>query len=490
MLEDAGLLDEVAGLVEWPVPLIGAIDPGFMDLPAEVMQVSMRVNQRYFALRDGLGRPAPFFAFVANIAAPDGGRAIVAGNERVLRARFSDARHFWDLDRKVSLESRVAALDGIVFHAKLGTQGERVRRLVKLAGVLAPMVGADPVLAERAALLAKADLTTGVVGEFPELQGVMGGYYAAHDGELAAVAAAVRDHYLPKGPGDGLPENAVGVAVALADKLDQIVSFFAVGEKPTGSGDPFALRRAALGVIRIIREHGLRLPLREIIYTIGDDLFETLYREKINSLHDAKEKTDQIRGYSVTDVDIPMPPKMDGMAVAEEVLIFLLERLRVQLRTDGARHDALNSVLERGRDDDIVRVLARTEAVSAFLATEAGVNLLAAYRRAANLLRIEEKKSAEKFDGAIDSALLEEPAERELALAIGRVGAEVAREVGGEKFTAAMASLAALRGPVDAFFEAILVNAERPELRQNRLRLLFHLRAAMNMAADFSRIEG
>ncbi len=471
VVEDAGLLDEVAGLVEWPVPLIGAIDPGFMDLPAEVMQVSMRVNQRYFALRDGLGRAAPFFAFVANIAAPDGGAAIVAGNERVLRARFSDARHFWDLDRKVSLESRVAALDGITFHAKLGTQGERVRRLVKLAGVLAPMVGADPVLAERAALLAKADLTTGVVGEFPELQGVMGGYYAAHDGEVAAVAAAVRDHYLPKGPGDGLPENPVGVAVALADKLDQISGFFRVREKPTGSGDPYALRRAALGALRLIRDHRLRLSLEKII----DSHIEYI--------------SQQLRFPGVAIIRSPRSGRQIN-AETEEVLDFLIDRLRVQLRTEGARHDVLNAVLEARADDDIVLLLARAEAVSGFLATEAGTNLLAAYRRAANLLHIEEKKGAETFDGAIDSALLEEPAERELALAIGLVGAEVAREIGGEKFTAAMASLAALRGPVDAFFEAILVNAERPELRQNRLRLLFHLRAAMNMAADFSRIEG
>ncbi|MCX7375991.1 MAG: glycine--tRNA ligase subunit beta [Alphaproteobacteria bacterium] len=451
VLEDQGLLDEVAGLVEWPVPLIGAIDPAYMDLPDEVMQVSMRVNQRYFALRDALGRAAPFFAFVANIEAGDGGNAIIAGNERVLRARFADARHFWDLDRHATLASRVAALEGITFHAKLGTQGARVKRLVALAGKLAPLVGADVALAERAALLAKADLTTGMVGEFPELQGVMGGYYATHDNEPAAVAAAVRDHYLPKGPGDGLPENPVGVAVALADKLDQIVSFFAVGEKPTGSGDPFALRRAALGIIRILREGNIRLGLRDSA------------------------------GWAAGDANAAAVP---------EVLDFLLDRLRVQLRADGARHDVLNAVLGAGADDDIVRLLARTAAVSEFLATEAGTNLLAASRRAANILRIETKKDGREFDGAIDSTLLEEPAERDLALAIGQVGPNVATAIGDERFTDAMASLAALRGPVDQFFDMILVNAERPELRQNRLRLLFHLRAAMNMAADFSRIEG
>ncbi len=450
VVDDPGLLDEVTGLVEWPVPLIGAIDAAHMDLPAEVMQVSMRVNQRYFALRDAMGHAAPFFAFVANIEAPDGGRAIIAGNERVLRARFADARHFWDLDRRTKLADRVAALDSITFHAKLGTQGERVRRIIALAQHLAPLVGADVGHAARAALLAKADLTSGMVGEFPELQGVMGGYYAAHDGEEPCVALAVREHYLPKGAGDDLPSNPVGVAVALADKLDQIVSFFAVGEKPTGSGDPFALRRAALGVIRIVREGRLRLGLRGIAEVAGQG----------------------------------------NAAAAAEVLDFLLDRLRVQLRAEGARHDVLNAVLGAGQDDDIVRLLARTEAVAAFVGTEAGGNLLAAYRRAANILRIETKKDGREFDGAIDSALLDQVEERDLALAIGRLGPEVVSAIAAERFTDAMAALADLRQPVDAFFDAILVNAERPELRQNRLRLLFHLRAAMNMAADFSRIEG
>ena len=487
VVEDAGLLDEVTGLVEWPVPLIGAIDPGFMDLPAEVMQVSMRVNQRYFALRDGAGRAAPFFAFVANIAAPDGGRAIVAGNERVLRARFSDARHFWDLDRKVTLESRVAALDGVTFHAKLGTQGERVQQVRKLAVLIAKMIGADPDHADRAAELAKADLTTGMVGEFPELQGVMGGYYAAHDGAKHCVAEAVRDHYLPKGPGDGLPENPVGLALAFADKLDQVVAFLGADLGPTGSGDPMGVRRAALGILRIVEEKKLRVSLRTLIAQASQCYFDSetlpeptrsMFGVKLaEAVAAARHQAGSIEGELRADF-------------VQGVMEFLIDRLRVQLRANRARHDVLNAVLGAGQDDDIVRLLTRTQAMSAFLATEAGANLLAAYRRAANLLRIEEKKSAEKFDGAIDRDLLEEPAERDLALAIERVGAEVAREVGGEKFTAAMASLAALRAPVDAFFDAILVNAERPELRQNRLRLLFALRAAMNMAADFSRIEG
>ena len=272
VVPDAGLLDEVAGLVEWPVPLLGRIDAAYMDLPPEVMQVSMRANQRYFALRHPDGTAAPRFGFVANVEPADGGTTVIAGNERVLRARFSDARHFWDLDRRTRLAERIKALEGVTFHAKLGTQAERMHRLVRLAGHIAPMVGADRALAERAALLAKADLTTGMVGEFPELQGVMGGYYARHDGEPAAVADAVRDHYAPKGPADPVPTAPVTIAVALADKIDQLAAFFAVGEVPTGSGDPYALRRAALGIIRIIRENRLRLPLLKLFHEAATDL--------------------------------------------------------------------------------------------------------------------------------------------------------------------------------------------------------------------------
>ena len=268
-VDDPGLLDEVAGLVEWPVPLLGRIDDAYMDLPAEVRQVSMRVNQRYFAFRNADGSAAPYFGFVANIEPKDGGAASIAGNERVLRARFADARHFWDLDRKARLESRVPLLDHVTFHARLGTQGERVRRLERLAEEIAPLVGAGPALARDAARLAKADLVTGMVGEFPELQGVMGRYYALHDGEDRLVADAIRDHYAPKGPTDAVPTAAVSIAVALADKLDQLVGFFAIGERPTGAGDPYALRRAALGIIRIIRENGLRLALLPLIDLAG-----------------------------------------------------------------------------------------------------------------------------------------------------------------------------------------------------------------------------
>ncbi len=453
VVEDAGLLDEVAGLVEWPVVLLGRIDVAYMDLPAEVMQVSMRVNQRYFALRDAAGNAAPYFAFVANIAAIDAGKAIVAGNERVLRARFADARHFWDLDRKQTLDSRVPALDKVIFHAKLGSQGDRVRRLERLAGVIAPMVGADPAVAQRAAWLAKADLVTGMVGEFPELQGVMGRYYALHDGEDAGVADAIRDHYAPKGPADEVPTAPVSVAVALADKIDLLSGFFAIDEKPTGSGDPFALRRAALGIIRIVRERRLRLKLAKVV---ADHQFRSGWRE-----------------------------------VEEEVGDFVLARLEVQLRSEGARHDVLAAVLRfaDGERYDITLLLARTDAVADLLGTEDGKNLLAAYKRAANILRIEEKKDG-PHDGAVNPAFLNAPAEITLTEALDSVEANVARLLADEDFTAAMETLASLRPKLDAFFEHVTVNDPRPDIRRNRLRLLSRVRDAMHLAADFSKIEG
>jgi glycyl-tRNA synthetase beta chain len=451
VVQDQGLLEEVGGLVEWPVPLLGRIDDGFMDLPPEVMQVSMRVNQRYFALRSADGKAAPFFAFAANIEAPDGGAAITAGNERVLRARFSDARHFWDLDRKTKLAERVAALDKVIFQAELGTQGARAQRLVRLARAIAPFIGADEHLSARAALLAKADLTTGMVGEFPELQGVMGGYYAAHDGEDNAVCQAVRDHYAPKGVADTVPSAKVTMVVALADKLDQLAGFFAIGQKPSGSGDPYALRRAALGVIRIIRENGLRLPLRHILVeAVG--AFET-----------------------------------DAPVLAADILAFITERLRVQLRAEGARHDVLAAVFAAGADDDLVRALARTEAIAALLKTEDGANLLAAYRRAANILRIEDKKDG-PHRGAVDASLFLDERERDLYEAL-LVSATADDLLAREDFAGAMGVLAALRAPLDDFFECVTVNAENATLRLNRLNVLYSLRRRIDSVADFSQIE-
>jgi glycyl-tRNA synthetase beta chain len=426
-----------------------------MDLPPEVMQVSMRVNQRYFATRMPDGAAAAYFTFVANVTAPDGGAAIVAGNERVLRARFSDARHFWDLDRRTPLADRVPALQGVVFQAALGSQGARAARIARLAGALAPYLGADAGLASRAGLLAKADLTTGMVGEFPELQGVMGGYYARHDGEDGAVADAVRDHYLPKGPGDAVPSAPVSIAVALADKIDQLAGFFAIGEKPTGSGDPYALRRAALGVIRIVRDNGLRLPLRVVL-------------------------AEAVRLVTAT--------VSAAAEVSDEVLGFVAERLRVQLRGEGARHDVLAAVFAAGADDDLVRLLARSGAVAALLGTEDGVNLLTAYKRAANILRIEERKDG-PHDGPVDAALLVQAPEVELHHALARAGA-ADRFLADERFADAMAVLAGLRGPLDAFFDQVTVNAAELLVRVNRLRLLAAVRRAINRVADFSAIEG
>jgi len=450
VVDDPVLLDEVAGLVEWPVALLGRIDDAFMDLPPEVMQVSMRVNQRYFALRTPDGRAAPWFAFAANIAAPDHGAAIVAGNERVLRARFADARHFWDLDRKTRLAARVLALDGVVFQAELGTQGARVRRLVKLAGFLAPLVGADTSLAERAALLAKADLTTGMVGEFPELQGVMGGYYAAHDGEGADISIAVRDHYAPKGAADSVPVAPVTIALAMADKLDQLAGFFAIGQKPSGSGDPYALRRAALGVVRIIRENALRVPLKACLLQAAGAF------------------------------------PGDAAALATDILAFITERLRVQLRGEGARHDVLAAVFAAGADDDLVLALARSDAIAALLQTADGANLLAAYKRASNILRIEDRKDG-PHEGAVDEALLQDAAEHALHAALG-AAAQVEADLAAEDFTGAMEKLAGLRPPLDAFFETVTVNATDPALRRNRLALLHGVRQNINTVADFSQL--
>jgi glycyl-tRNA synthetase beta chain len=460
VVDDPGLLDEVAGLVEWPVPHLGRIADEHMDLPPEVMQVSMRVNQRYFALRTADGAAAPWFAFVANIQAEDHGAAVIAGNERVLRARFADARHFWDLDRRTRLESRIPELGKVTFQAKLGTQGDRVCRLVHLAELVAPRLGADPTRAARAAYLAKADLVSGMVGEFPELQGVMGRYYALHDGEAPAVADAIRDHYAPRGPTEPAPFAPESVAVALADKLDQLACFFAIGEKPTGSGDPYALRRAALGVIRIIREIGLRLNLRHLLGAAAEQA----------------------------------PGGEAGLAaLVEGLFAFIIERLMVQLRADGARYDILNAVFgakrqQHAQDDDLVALLARTEAVTALLTTPDGVDLLAAYRRAANILRIEDRKDG-PHDGPPDPELLRESAEMELFAALQPMQ-DVTDLLRREEYTAAMAITARLRPPLDAFFENVTVNSPEPDLRRNRLRLLAQVRSIMDQIADFSRIEG
>ncbi len=438
MIPDEGLLNEVSGLAEWPVILTGQIESQFMDVPAEILQTAMRTHQKYFSLRDPkTGKMAARFALVANMVAEDGGKEIIAGNERVLRARLSDAKFFWDEDRKRSLESRVDDLKGIVFHAKLGTQFERVERIAKLAGGIAGKIGADAVKAQRAARLAKADLTSDVVGEFPELQGVMGRYYAMHDNEDAEIADAARDHYRPVGPSDAVPTAKVAIAVSLADKLDMLTGFFAAGEKPTGSGDPFALRRAALGVIRILLENKLRFPLM-----LTDDL-----------------------------------------------LSFFADRLKVALKEKGIRHDLIDAVFSLGSEDDLVRLVARVEALQAFLKTDDGANLLAGYKRAANILKIEEKKDGKPFVGTVDEAQLSDPAEKSLFAALQMVKANIGSALAAEDFAAAMQQMAGLRGPVDLYFENVKVNADEAGLRQNRLNLLAALRTVLHQVADFSRIE-
>ncbi|MFT8978170.1 glycine--tRNA ligase subunit beta [Gluconobacter oxydans] len=453
VVQDDGLVDEVCGLVEYPVPLLGKIDAAFMDLPAEVMQVSMRINQRYFALRNPDGKAAPYFAFVGNLPFKDGGKLTTAGNERVLRARFADARHFWDLDRKTKLADRVPALAAVTFHAKLGTQAERAERISKLAGTVAQAMGLDGAQiaqAERAGLLAKADLTTGMVGEFPELQGVMGGYYAAHDGEDEAVSRAVAEHYLPRGQSDDTAKAPVSVAVALADRLDLLAGFFAIGELPSGSGDPYALRRAALGIIRTIRDNGLRLDLTE------------LFAQAANGR---------------TGGELAKLPD------------FIAERLRVQLRSEGERHDVLAATLAGGLDGDLVRLLARTSALSEMIQTEDGRNLLAAAKRAANILRIEDKKDG-PHTGAPDPALYTQGEERALAAGLDQAVPAIETALREERFTDAMQAIAALRPTLDRFFEAVTVNASEPEVRANRLKLLSRFRETTALIADFGQIEG
>ena len=474
LVEDEGLLEEVAGLVEWPVVLMGSFEEAFLDIPAEAIRATIRANQKCFVLRaPGTERLAPAFVLVSNLVASDGGLAITAGNERVVRARLSDAKFFWETDKATRLEERLPKLDSIVFHEKLGTQGARVERIAALARELAPVVGADADLAERAARLAKADLVTEMVGEFPELQGLMGRTYAALQGEDASVAAAIEDHYKPAGPSDRVPTDRVAVAVALADKLDTLVGFWSIDEKPTGSKDPFALRRAALGVIRLILENGIKLSLLRDGYQAASDGLGNYGTPGLEAGDSAAVERD-------TDAE------------AQNLLAFFADRLKVYLRDQGARHDLIDAVFALPGQDDLLMVVRRVEALGAFLETDDGRNLLAGYKRAANILRIEEKKDGRAYDDAPDAALaargeLEEQALAE-ALAAARETASAA--VAAEDFAGAMRALSTLRAPVDAFFERVTVNAEDPALRANRLALLNALRAATRAVADFSRIEG
>jgi glycyl-tRNA synthetase beta chain len=556
LVEDEGLLEEVAGLVEWPVVLMGEFEAAFLDLPAEVIRATIRANQKCFVLRNGAGKLANKFILVSNLVAPDDGAAIAAGNGRVVRARLADARHFWRTDLAVlpdaktaaqPLDQRLEKLDRVVFHEKLGTQGERIARIKALAHELAPMVGADPENAARAAHLAKADLATEMVGEFPELQGLMGRYYATAQGEEPSVAEAIEEHYKPQGPNDRIPTSPVSIAAALADKLDTLVGFWAIDEKPTGSKDPYALRRAALGVIRIVIENGLRLPLTGLIdgtykkhiyqtrnayclfvtrnsdghyylpkelrepneYQDDDgrveyyftkwqfDRNEEIRRKYVGSgfvseeslvqfLFATKERQlfkDQLTKESHT---LGVPNEIRGALLAS-----FADRLKVYLREKGARHDLIDAVFALPGQDDLLMIVRRVDALGKLLDTEDGKNLLAGYRRAANILRAEEKKDgAEAFAGKHVNTPLAPPAERYLADVVASAGATAREHVASEDFEGAMRALATLRAPVDGFFLDVTVNDPDPQTRVNRLRLLNELREAMHAVADFSKVAG
>ncbi|MCY7398487.1 MAG: glycine--tRNA ligase subunit beta, partial [Sphingomonas bacterium] len=537
LVEDEGLVVENAGLTEWPVPLFGSFDPDYLDVPEEVIVLSARINQKYFVMRDGAGKLAPHFVCTANIDAHDGGAAIVAGNERVLAARLSDARFFWEQDLKVPLDEQAKKLGAIVFHEKLGTVADKVERVAKLAEWLVTeeiVKGCSAADARRAALLCKADLVTGMVGEFPELQGVIGGYLARAQGEDDAVADAVRDHYKPVGQGDDVPTAPVTVAVSLADKLDTLVGFFGAQLPPTGSKDPFALRRAALGVIAIIVEGNLRLPLRRFyVLALNDHVQRYVYRE----MRQQAEADAAALQRAETSAHLVTSPKyqaeflakphiknfVDGFASGGRPLLeFFADRLKVQQRDAGVRHDLIDAVFALGGEDDLVRLLARVSALQAFVETGEGTNLLAGYKRASNILKkehwdlprvmatrgeqgipqtgeedplsmVEEPAIAEAVAAMArgSAAPLDAPAE-ELALteALNRAEPLATVAIAGEDFTAAMAALASLRAPIDAFFEKVTVNDPDGATRARRLNVLARFRDAVHRVADFSRIEG
>lgn len=502
LVDDDGLLDEVSGLAEWPTPILGDMDPQFLALPPEVVQLSMKVHQKYFAVREpGKEGLAPHFVVVANVEATDGGQALAAGNAKVLSARLSDAEFFWTEDQKVGFDAWHAKLKDVTFHAKLGTLAERVDRIAALAREIAPLVGADPAQAEQAARLSKADLASGMVGEFPELQGIMGGYYARLAGQPDAVADAIRDHYKPQGPGDTVPTAPVTVAVAMAEKLDTLVGFFAIDEKPTGSKDPYALRRAALGVIRMVLENGARIDLSRVLSRAYFLAWSSAGHVKISSIVEAAQLYQRAIGASgAIEIEgetlrkLGVSKSLDALNKdlengVDELLAFFADRLTVLLRDKGQRHDLVAAVFALG-DDDLVRIVRRVEALAAFLATDDGANLLAGYKRAAQLLKAEEKKGPLP-EGAVATGLPNQPAEETaLAFAAAAAASAVDAALEAEDFAAAMTALAALRGPVDAFFTAVMVNSDVAEERENRLKLLVQVRGVMNRVADFGQIAG
>jgi glycyl-tRNA synthetase beta chain len=506
LVEDEGLLAEVAGLVEWPVVLMGSFEEAFLAIPDEVIRATIRNNQKCFVLRDpATAKLVNKFVLVANTEATDGGNAIVAGNERVIRARLSDAKFFYETDLKTRLEDRLPRFEQIVFHEKLGTQAQRIARIESLAGHIARLIDADIAKTERAARLCKADLLTEVVGEFPELQGLMGRYYAEAQDEDEAVAHACEDHYRPKGPGDLVPADKVSVAVALADKFDTLAGFWTINEKPTGSKDPYALRRAALGAIKIIIDNELRLPLRHLAIPAYIEVAEELKHQKLDQQADAIKKLREVglsagranrlvsefekSAFKESDEE-----KENSLAIIYNLLDFFDERLLVQLRERGVRHDIAQAVFAMNDEDDLVLMIRRVEALGKLLDSDDGKNLLAGYKRATNILRIEEKKDGREYVGRPDPSLYRQEEERSLAKAIDVAKKEAASAVKAEDFAAAMRAMAKLRPHVDAFFDKVTVNVadgpEKAKLRENRLKLLNEIREATRTVADFSKIEG
>ena len=538
LVEDQNLLEEVAGLVEWPVVLMGSFDENYLSIPGEVIRATIRNNQKCFVVNDPkTGKLANKFVLTANIEAADGGKTIAGGNERVVRARLSDAKFFYDTDLKTKLENRLPKFEQIVFHEKLGTQAARIARIEKLTEDITRLVNfrrdsargprevneSDSFLGEllqnakRAAKLCKADLLTEVVGEFPEVQGLMGKYYALAQGENAAVAEAIEDHYRPQGPTDGVPNQPTSICVALADKVDSLVGFWGIGEKPTGSKDPYALRRAAIGVIRTLLENSLRLGLRNLLSVAishhSAPRVQAAHNQAIQAMAETIEhgrKAEQVANKRERTADVNVPlffaelevsvdpaaktvggglPRAALEATLDDLLSFFADRLKVQLREQGARHDLVDAVFALGDQDDLLMIVRRVEALGKFLDTDDGKNLLAGTKRAANILRIEEKKDNRVFEGSVDPSLLKLPEEQALAKAIAAVTKDASAAVAKEDFAGAMSAMAKLRPAVDAFFDKVKVNDDDKAVRENRLKLLNEIRAATRSVADFSKIQ-
>jgi len=501
LVEDQVLLDEVSGLVEWPVVMMGSFEADYLKIPDEVIRATIRNNQKCFVVKDPkTGKLTNKFVLTANIEATDGGKVIVSGNERVIRPRLSDAKFFYETDLKTKLEDRLPKFEQIVFHEKLGTQAARIKRIERLAAEIAPLVGADVAKATRAAHLAKADLLTEVVGEFPEVQGLMGKYYALAQGEDASVAAACEEHYKPQGPTDRVPTDPVSVTVALADKIDTLVGFWAIDEKPTGSKDPYALRRAALGVIRLIVENSLRIPLIETMIPASSEFLKLKLAsetEKKTAVAQSLEGSPHFQAHlkkllqreeKAREVDAHHDV-MRYMQSLYDLSFFFADRLKVQLREQGARHDLVDAVFALGGQDDLLMIVRRVDALGKFLESDDGKNLLAGTKRASNILSIEEKKDKRTFDGAPDAALYSLTEEKALAKAIGEVTTEASAAVAKEDFASAMSAMAKLRPPVDAFFDKVRVNDDDAGVRENRLKLLNEIRSATRAVADFSKIQ-